>query len=410
MNKNFVTVFPGRRDHYEVPVALNEAGLLDAFITDLYNDNRFLSQFLRITSFKSKIKQRFHSKLPKSKVQTKPYLFFYHSILSNFFQPSKVTVWQDDLFGKLAVKLARKNKSNLFLYEFQADYAFRQQFKHPCKKVLFYFHTHPFWEHPLLLEDAEKYPSFHHQVLKNTRSNLAFRYSNHTKDAWKFADIIITASSCTKKSLLAVGADEKKIKVVPYGFSNLDITLSKQMLNLKPSKPFFLFVGSGTQRKGLHHLCEAWKKSSLTQSHELIVVSRVMDEGMMDFIKLDTSIKLFTGLDKATLIWHYKNALAFIMPSISEGFGQVYLEALANGCAVIGTENSMLIDLPINKVVTLIPHGNIDAIQNALETKAKDGMLSDEEKIAYRKALLQYCKLDTLAMVKILHKLRELLS
>lgn len=46
----------------------------------------------------------------------------------------------------------------------------------------------------------------------------------------------------------------------------------------------------------------------------------------------------------------------------------------------------------------------------AMNVFASLGSLNDEEKIAYRNALLQYCKLDTLAMVKILQKLRELLS
>ena len=36
--------------------------------------------------------------------------------------------------------------------------------------------------------------------------------------------------------------------------------------------------------------------------------------------------------------------------------------------------------------------------------------LSDEEKIAYKKALLEYCKLDTLAMVRILEILRRTTS
>lgn len=46
----------------------------------------------------------------------------------------------------------------------------------------------------------------------------------------------------------------------------------------------------------------------------------------------------------------------------------------------------------------------------AMNVFASLGSLNDEEKIAYRNSLLQYCKLDTLAMVKILQKLRELLS
>jgi len=55
----------------------------------------------------------------------------------------------------------------------------------------------------------------------------------------------------------------------------------------------------------------------------------------------------------------------------------------------------------------------LDLVHNggeAMNAFASLGTLSDEEKIAYRNALLEYCKLDTLAMVKILQKLRELLS
>lgn len=33
--------------------------------------------------------------------------------------------------------------------------------------------------------------------------------------------------------------------------------------------------------------------------------------------------------------------------------------------------------------------------------------MDEETKQAYRNALLEYCKLDTLAMVKVLEKLRE---
>lgn len=41
---------------------------------------------------------------------------------------------------------------------------------------------------------------------------------------------------------------------------------------------------------------------------------------------------------------------------------------------------------------------------NAFENRGK---LEEDEKILLRKALLEYCKLDTLAIVKVLSKLRE---
>ena len=49
---------------------------------------------------------------------------------------------------------------------------------------------------------------------------------------------------------------------------------------------------------------------------------------------------------------------------------------------------------------------NLDLIHNggeAMNAYANMSNLSNEEKIAYRRALLEYCKLDTLAMVEI-HK------
>lgn len=52
---------------------------------------------------------------------------------------------------------------------------------------------------------------------------------------------------------------------------------------------------------------------------------------------------------------------------------------------------------------------DLDLIHNggeAMNAYSNIGNLSYEEKIAYRMALLEYCKLDTLAMVKILEKLK----
>lgn len=43
----------------------------------------------------------------------------------------------------------------------------------------------------------------------------------------------------------------------------------------------------------------------------------------------------------------------------------------------------------------------------AMQTFAKLSKMDDETKEQYRKALLEYCKLDTLAMVKVLNKLKE---
>ena len=44
---------------------------------------------------------------------------------------------------------------------------------------------------------------------------------------------------------------------------------------------------------------------------------------------------------------------------------------------------------------------------DAMKTFGRLSKMGIEEKEAYREALLEYCKLDTLAMVRVLEKLKE---
>ena len=56
------------------------------------------------------------------------------------------------------------------------------------------------------------------------------------------------------------------------------------------------------------------------------------------------------------------------MPSLVEGFGQVYLEALAQGCPVLGTTNTGLPDLGGEADgIFLVTPGNLDELSAKLE-------------------------------------------
>jgi glycosyltransferase involved in cell wall biosynthesis len=63
----------------------------------------------------------------------------------------------------------------------------------------------------------------------------------------------------------------------------------------------------------------------------------------------------------------------FIMPSLVEGFGLVYVEALAQGCHVIGTANTGLPDLHLDDGAhSLVEPGNIAALSEIIsKTQAR---------------------------------------
>jgi glycosyltransferase involved in cell wall biosynthesis len=64
----------------------------------------------------------------------------------------------------------------------------------------------------------------------------------------------------------------------------------------------------------------------------------------------------------------YDTAIVFVMPSLAEGFGQVYLEALAQGLPVIGTRNTCLPDIGGEaEGIFLTTPGQIDELAALLE-------------------------------------------
>ncbi len=366
MKRKYSVVFPGARDAYHLPYGLWINNRLSSFLTDLYNKKWINS--LPFPAFNNMLNRRqFEADLlPHRFITHFPALPTINYLLNRVYHKAKAAVIMDNLFARLAVNNARKEKSNLLLYEFQAEWAFQQKFQHDIRKLVFYFHPHPSFEHPMLFADCKLYPAFQQETMQNTRSGLADIYKNHTKSAWKNADHIIVASSFTKRSLCEVGAPEEKISVIPYGMVLKETSISDEIEN---SEPYFLFVGSGSQRKGLHHLLKAWGQSSLlSASGKLIVVSREVDPYNRKLLCETKGVIWKAGVNREALIDLYRNASLFVMPSLSEGFGHVYLEALGFGCPVLGTNNSILADIPEqNEVIYKVEPGNIEQLQDTLQ-------------------------------------------
>src|SRR6185503_11385171 len=130
-------------------------------------------------------------------------------------------------------------------------------------------------------------------------------------------------------------------RIVPYGVE----VSSRPRAEVVPQEFHAVFVGSGGQRKGLHHLLLAWQRASLPGGSKLTLVCRVIDREIERIAARTGGVQLRRGLSQTLLESTYANSTLFVMPSLVEGFGQVYLEALAQGCPVLGTPNSGLPDI-----------------------------------------------------------------
>jgi glycosyltransferase involved in cell wall biosynthesis len=357
MKDKFVCVFGRNRDNYELPAALYEARLLDRLMTDFYYDSR--SWMAR--AIPNKLKERHHTKLPKS-ATVNVYPSF---LLQLFFSAAKLPLshiypTSDRILGAAAALRACLTGSHLYSY---AGYTIPQWIPLPNRaRILFQYHPHPAYMQSILRADLIAHPEASWSF--ENEEDSAADASNARYSDWKRADFIVCASATTKRSLLFAGCPEEKISVIPYGFDRIGgcATFSRE----GAAGCSFLFVGQGIQRKGLHHLIKAWNSANIPNASLTLVCYRI-DPGIERLIDPARRVRLLRRQSPAELERLYAQSDVFIMPSLIEGFGLVYLEALQRGCFVIGTQNTGLSDLNLSgDCHELVEPGNIGSIKAAL--------------------------------------------
>ncbi len=151
----------------------------------------------------------------------------------------------------------------------------------------------------------------------------------------------------------------------------------RQRLGLPAQAPFFLALGNLQPRKNIGRLLEAFARGR--QSGELAdarlviagkalwreseIYAAVQRAGLADAV-------LFPGyVDDADLPTLYSDALAFVYPSLYEGFGLPPLEAMACGAPVICANAASLPEVVGDAALTVAPT-DVDALTHALRQVA----------------------------------------
>src|SRR6185436_4412 len=102
-------------------------------------------------------------------------------------------------------------------------------------------------------------------------------------------------------------------------------------------------------------------------------------------------VQITRGLSAADLQAAYARSSLFVMPSLVEGFGQVYLEALAQGCPVLGTANTALPDLGSESDgIFLVQPCNVDELIAKLEQLSRALPQSAEVRRAARASAARF--------------------
>ncbi|MCE7918307.1 MAG: hypothetical protein DPW21_07600 [Anaerolineae bacterium] len=152
------------------------------------------------------------------------------------------------------------------------------------------------------------------------------------------ADKIISISHATKEDLKTIlGVPDEKIQVIHLACSPV---FQKTAGGQQPGKPYILYVGDRPKYKNFAGLLQTFSIWSRNNEVELVAVGADWSEEEAKNIlelKLSKKVRLIPFPDDLVLRDLYNQALAFVYPSLYEGFGIPLLEAMSCGCPVIAS-------------------------------------------------------------------------
>ena len=356
----FVSASAGRRDDYQVPIALAEAGLLASHVTDVYVPDALLPLLRHLGFSGSRLLRRHSPLLPSRLVHPSARLAMRKAaatLIPSFSGDQDPISWA-------ALAQARRHHAGLLLYAGYAYRAFTTEPRSIRRRGLIQYHPHIRDSAAILRADAERHP-----FLRSALEELSRDEQDPTNlPELEIADLVICNSSFTAATCSSLGIPANKLLVIPYGIDPLPplAAASSQLFAGDSSLCRFLFVGSGIQRKGLHHLLLAWKQAGINQS-QLTIVSRWIDPEIRSAIDPGEGVLWLDSVSNQQLDRLYQETDVFVMPSLVEGFGYVYLEAMARGCFCIGTANTGLPDVATPESAAVIAAGDLKQLVAALQ-------------------------------------------
>ena len=168
---------------------------------------------------------------------------------------------------------------------------------------------------------------------------------------FKKADIVTVISEHLKKRAIKNGVEENKIKIIPNAvdihifsqkYSKQEPEITRKKLNIKEDEKVIITVSRLVEKNGLEYLIDAVSLLNKEQKIKLIICGTGDEENKLKKLVINNNIKdrvLFLGnVDHKKEVPQYLLLSdVFCRPSLSEGLGNVFLEAMAAGLPVIAT-------------------------------------------------------------------------
>jgi glycosyltransferase involved in cell wall biosynthesis len=189
------------------------------------------------------------------------------------------------------------------------------------------------------------------------------------------ADAVICVSEATRQDLHHFyGLNSSSVYVVPNAYSDIFRRLDSATCQIE--QPFLLYIGNRARYKNFDVLAKAYSLWHRRKEVALVLVGgkpvSSSEQQLIEELGIAKQVKLLGNVDDETLCGLYNRAVAFVSPSMYEGFGMPLLEAMACGCPVIASSIPATVEVAGDCPIYFDP-AKEDDLLNALENAFLEG-------------------------------------
>jgi glycosyltransferase involved in cell wall biosynthesis len=184
---------------------------------------------------------------------------------------------------------------------------------------------------------------------------------------------IVTPSRHTADELrINWGISPSRLTVLPWGgFSSPESEAGRAP---SPEFPFFLFVGTLEARKNVATLIRAYAASGLYPSRgiRLRLVGATLEETnpIVGLARSTPGVDVEGYVDDRALATAYGQCLAFVYPTLCEGFGLPLLEAMRHGCVCLSSTATACPEVAADAALYCNPHDSADIARGLRQVAA----------------------------------------
>lgn len=183
---------------------------------------------------------------------------------------------------------------------------------------------------------------------------MSGQYAKHKRERWREArtavgSIIAVSAFVKDEAIRFTGVPADRIHVCHHGVDSNAFTPGSET----ESEPYFFHISNDEPRKNVHAIVRAFRQ--LRRHCRVQLVLKLPEERARNYEKIE-GVRVLSGfLTTEELVRLYRDALAFIFPSLYEGFGLPILEAMACGCPVITSNVSACPEIAGEAAITVDP-------------------------------------------------------